>query len=729
MATSSSQDGGRKRKKPPRPLIAPALPRSFKPQPTTPASELASAPHTSSNATVAHSATAIKREAFGATRIAQEVDTNSSPSPGSEQHAGLNSVTQTAATLNNAPSEEQESVLVESAGGKSTSQDTQEYDKSRSVTPKASSRAESLNTQSPAPASASAESHTNGVIAEALQNLPTSIEHLNFQPGSSSHNGSLITGQSAPEQTTVMPRRRYFSSEEPILDWADEMSEEMPPPPDTLHIPPVPHLPELSSDSTASQFVNSQGVPDYEIQPSRPIFGSSAAQELHSEPIASETPKRNVKQMTNGYSHIPEPKAAISDHSTTPYQTAQASIPLQNGHVQTVSQPFLPRRPMADINTHLTKIFETRDLADWTIQVVPPNGTYPPVAYPSHGVIISRSEVLRYLMGIRLHARPMTAVITLSPPRYVLPPAFEAALNYLYNDATLTPTECARYFAFNADNTRITVKNYQMDFCFSYWLSGHILGLAAVVEAGLELLKEYLDWDTAEMMIKESLEVKNAQNFASSPNGAILTPSSANETPSPIAFRQKTITATGIDELDILAVLLTSIESGKLVVDLSEFNLDTGHPHVLQSYLPDVQQNIKSNRALASITFGSLPTTTSSTSKTHARLSKPVFSSSNATDTQTFSPTEQALSAILLNVPFTELNELFKGLLQSFADDDVLDLFTKVIQERELRRIRVAESDWYRSEVSAKRRLQPVDSEEELIRDGMQSYLVSRLAE
>ena len=723
MATSISQDGGRKKKKSQRPLIAPALPLNLRPKPT-PTNEPASAPFTANNATDNQDTTTV-----GA--VAQEPEAGINISPVSEQQGSLNNVIQTADTGHDVTSEKPESATTDDSLSKHIIPDNHREDNSQSSTSKESSRADLSNTHSPAPGSASAESRTNGISSETLQNLSASIENLNFQPGQGGSSTSNTTGEIVQEPNTLVPRR-YFSSEEPILDWADEMSEEMPP--DTLHIPSVPHLPELSSDSMAPQGTIIQVDADYSVQmqPPMPIFGSAAAQELQSEGTTAETPKRDGHHLTNGYSHTPESKAITSDHSMTPYQTVPAPTPLQNGHVRGVSQSFVPRGPIPDMTTHLTKLWETRDLADWTIQVMPSNGTYPPVAYPTHGVVISRSEVLRYLMGLRLHARPMTPIIILSPPRYILPPAFEAALKYLYNEGVLTPEECTRYFTFSGDSTSATVKMYQLDFCFSYWLSGHILGLPAVVEAGLTLLKEYLDWETAELMMKESLEVKNAfaaQHFLPSPNGAGITPSTMSDPSSPLSSRQKRTTATGIDEFEILGVLVDCMAEKKLDVELSKFKLDTGSPSVLRSYLPDVEQYTKSHRALTSITFGSLPTTTSSTTKTHTRSSQPVFSSNSVDDAQTLSPAERALSAILLNVPFTELNELLSGLLQSFAENNVVDLFTKVLQEREVRRARVAESDWYRAEVSAKRRLHQVDCTEEFIRDGKQSYLVSRLKE
>jgi hypothetical protein len=725
MATSSSQDGGRKKRKSQRPLIAPALPLNLKPKPT-PTNEPAPAPPTPNNATGNQDTSTI-----GAVAVAQEPEAGVNASPISEQQGSLNNVSQTVDTGPNDPSGEQASATSDDSLSKHVVSGNHGEDNSRSSTPKASSRAELSNTQSPASGSASAEPRTDGISSETLQNLSASIEHLNFQPGQGGSSASNTTGEIAQEPNTVMPQR-YFSSEEPILDWADEMSEEMHP--DTLHIPPVPHLPELSSDSMAPQGTIIQTDTDYsaQVQPPMPIFGSAAAQELQSEGITAETPKHDGQHLTNGYSHTPEPKAVATDYSMTPYQTVPAPTPLQNGHVRGVSQSFVPRGPIPDITTHLTKLWETRDLADWTIQVILSNGTYPPVAYPTHGVVISRSEVLRYLMGLRLHARPMTPIVILSPPRYVLPPAFEAALKYLYNEGVLTPEECARYFTFSGDNTSATVKIYQLDFSFSYWLSGHILGLSAVVEAGLTLLKEYLDWDTAELMIKESLEVKNAsaaQHFLPTPNSAGITPSTMSDPSSPLSSRQKRTAATGIDELEILGVLVDCMAKKKLEVDLSKFKLDTGSSSVLRSYLPDVEQYTKSHRALSSITFGSLPTTTPSIAKTHTQSSQPVFSSNSVDDAQTFSPAERALSAILLNVPFTELNELLSGLLQTFAENDVLDLFTKVLHEREVRRARVAESEWYRAEALAKRRLHQVDCTEQFVRDGKQSYLVSRLKE
>ena len=354
-------------------------------------------------------------------------------------------------------------------------------------------------------------------------------------------------------------------------------------------------------------------------------------------------------------------------------------------------------------------------------------------------------------MNGRLHARPLNPVIILSPPRYIQPPAFEAALKYLYNDVILTPAECARYCPPDESSASYGYKSYRLEFCFSYWLSGYILGLKNVMAAGLELLRDFMDWETAELFIKASLDVMQTpsfQSYSSPINGPTYSLSSSADPASPLSSRQMTTASRangdlGIDPFDLEFVkdFAFAMAHGKLEVDLKNFKLDTTPSLILQSYLPDVQQRTKPiQSALASITFGSLPTTPASNSTPSSRSSQPVLFTSYAdVDEQIFSGSEKALSAILLNVSFEVLHELFDALMYYIGnyrdhqvyrldEDDVMRIFTMAVEERESRRKSVADSDWYKSEVKLNRRRPEVDLAEDVFprHENGEAHLIHR---
>lgn len=731
MATSSPQDGAKKKRKIQRPLIAPALPLNLKPR-STPASEPAAIPFSTVNLINGLEPSAVTEETKAVTLPAQALElapyTSYGPEPSlNNENSNEPAVPEKEAQPERHPSSAAPELLIldttpvhEDAGNAS-----------RSVTPKASSQAAPSSTQSPAPEPAQDNTHINGVASETLQVTSMStVEATNVQPEFQAQAPAQFT-QTARPNSTIMPRK-YFSSEEPILDWADEMSEEMPP--DTLHIPSVPHLPELSSDSNSAQDANLHDVAHAPAHPHKPVFGFTAVPELQSDGIAEDTPGRETQKITNGYSYSPDPKAEYPGMNLTPSKPDIHITPFMNGHAREGSQALI-EQPLPDIFSHLNKLFETKEWADWTIQLVSINASYPPVAYHAHGVVISRSQILCSRMRNCLQTRTMTPVITLSPPRYVQPAAFEAALKYLYNKATLTPAECARYFPFDGTITDSTIKSYRLEFCFSYWLSGCLLGLSPIVEAGLELLYDSLDWDTAELLVKAALDMKNfpaTQSLSMASNGATFTPSTPGATASPMSARtrdsgtEQMAVTQDIHSNQVIGVLTDALTNGRLHVDLQDFRLDTSPPQFLRSHPPDVQKHDKSHSALSSIMFGSLPTTSLSTSKAQSRSSQPVFSSSGPENSEhAFSAAEKALSAILLSVPFKELNELFKGFMRSFVLEDVLGLFDEVLLERASRRAQVGKSEWDQSEVSPKRRLPEVDLREELIRDGEQSHLIS----
>ena len=727
MATASAQDGAKKKRKAQRPLVVPALPLKLKPK-QQPVTELTPAPPIANDTLSAPEPETNTEEAVTIGRPTQESwkEVNGSSSP--LLQGGDN---WPAVTVDDGRAETNESPAVPEVPDDTPKAVNDEEDGgSRSTTPKASSRAHLSSTQSPASELASAESHANGIGPRDDQSAP--VAHTGTHQSHDSEAVAPSSGHSAQDFNTIMPPK-YFSSQEPILDWADEMSEEMPP--DTLHIPSVPHLPELSSDSSAVHYSSIPlSVPNHTSQqyPARPAFGASTGQEQQSDEIDAMPPVSDRAPLTNGYACTTESKKVISDSMVTTYEVNDRAVPHAKGHNQFPSQVTSDLTVVSDISSHLSKLFETRQWADWTIEVAASDGSYPPVAYHAHSVVISRSSLLRNQMQKTNFASPITRLITLSPPRYVQPSAFEAALKFLYNNQVLTPTECNRYFPFAGSDSAGAIKSYRLDFCFSYWLGGLYLGLPSVSEAGCDLLKEFVDWDTVEILIGAYLDVKKGitSQQLSSTDGPADTPPTSGTTTSPLSGRRRDPYAGPyMDSLNSIDIFIESLSSGKLGLDLQTFRLDTKPSQILRSYLPDLQQyNNHSNPALASITFGSLPTTTLPDSKPQRAVSQPMlFSSSSSDSNVTFSPAEQALSAILLNLPFEELNQLFKGLMQAFSEFDVLKLIAEVIKEREQRRMRVVGSNYYQSEVAANRRLCQVDYMEELLSNGGESRLNRRI--
>jgi hypothetical protein len=729
MATSSPQDGEKRNRRAQRPLIAPALPLNLKPRATSTAAPVVARSPNDNPANISEPPTAAEEPgtADSPTR-AQEVKTPASTDPALSLENDTTAQPFVLPEPDAAPERHPSSAAPEVLN-QFTLPDEKE---TATTSPKPSPRAALSTTQSPTLEPVQDESLVDAASLDAPQsksasNAGTQSTFPENEATSPPQPAKLVQ----PNNKTVP--RRYFSSEEPILDWADEMSEEMPA--DTLHIPSVPHLPELSSGSNSDHNMISQaiGPPAAPANPSKPVFGSTASSGLQSDGVVEDTSKHEAQMLTNGYSYSQEPESEYPSMHLTPAKPDKTVTPVMNGHARQYSQAHT-ECPVSDITSHLNKLFDTREWADWTIQLVSLNATYPAIAYPAHGAVISRSQILSSHMRNRMQIRPMTPIINLSPPRYVQPAAFEAALKYLYNDTALTPADCARHFPLDGTISGSTNKSYRLEFCFSYWLSGCLLGVAAITEAGLELLYENLDWDNAELLVKAALDMNNfpsTQSLLTLSNGAMITPSTPGVIASPLSARtrdtrsEQMATNQDVHSMQVIGVLKDALASGRLQVDIRNVKLYTSPADILRSYLPDIPNHDKPYSALSSITFGSLPTTSLSSSKALSRSSQPVFfSSSPVTPEYDFSAAEKALSAILLNVPFKELCELFKGFMRSFAADDVLALFDKVLLERESKRAHVARSEWYQSKVSSKQRIPEVEMTEGLVHDGDQSHLV-----
>ena len=375
MASSSPQDGEKRNRRAQRPLIAPALPLNLKPRATSTAAPVIARSPNVNPASVSEPPTAAEEPgtADSPTR-AQEEKTPASTDPAlsleNDTAAQSFVLPEPEAAPERHPSSAAPEVL-----DQFTSPDEKETD---IISSKPSPRAALLTTQSPTPEPAQDESPVNGASLDASQSK--SASNAGTQ---STHPENEVQPPPQPAQL-VKPNnktlpRRYFSSEEPILDWADEMSEEMPA--DTLHIPSVPHLPELSSGSNSDHNIISQGIdpPAAPANPPKPVFGSTASPRLQSDGVVEDTSKHDAQILTNGYSYSQEPESEYSSMHMTPAKPDKSATPVMNGHARQYSQAHT-ECPVSDITSHLNKLFDTREWADWTVQLVSLNATYPAIA-------------------------------------------------------------------------------------------------------------------------------------------------------------------------------------------------------------------------------------------------------------------------------------------------------------------------------------------------------------
>jgi hypothetical protein len=341
--------------------------------------------------------------------------------------------------------------------------------------------------------------------------------------------------------------------------------------------------------------------------------------------------------------------ATVSEQSQDGYH--QPSNPDDYSMVNPQQKQF---NTLPSIAEHLLHLATTKDGVDWGMQVNSPSPMGQPFMTYAHSIILFRSFRLQRLMT-RQHANSYgTNIVTLYPPRNVLPHAFEAALRFLYSDTVISKD----FFLQQPGTTDIRVHRlHNLEYILSYWISGIELGLEPISARSGKLLSDYLDWDILEVAYKAATEIMS----------------------SPLSSAGKHMV--GSDYLvagsSIIQRILQFLASH---IDLTNFKLDAGPaPSVVFPRLPQVDGGRpRTNPALASMVFGSMPT------------SAEIVPSSPESDVQPVAHTFQdtVSSNILLNLDFDDLAR-FTAFLQARDIAGSTRIMHDIVEEREARRQKV----------------------------------------
>lgn len=360
---------------------------------------------------------------------------------------------------------------------------------------------------------------------------------------------------------------------------------------------------------------------------------------------ASSRPSSVISQASRGGNHT------LSSPNTTEnngqYRRGRSAIP---GQTFPASSPRVNSLP--SLNEYFLHVAASKEYADWVLQVHSPTTKAQSFPTYAHSILLLRSHRMRRLMTRQ--SSYGTNVIELYPPRYVLPHAFESALRFLYSDSVI-----AKDFFLQqpAPVDSQAVRLHHLDYILSYWISGIELGLDIISERAETLLSDYLDWDLIEPAYKAADEIAKSE----------------------ISSNSKHMTGTDYFVLSgsIVRVILHFLVGR---IDVNNFKLDTNSVSTfLPSRLPLIDDNrARTNPALASMVFGSMPSTTG----VSAASPRSGFLSNG------FTPKDTLATKILLNLDFENLYR-FNTFLQRRGSAYANRIMTEIVQEREARRERV----------------------------------------
>jgi hypothetical protein len=308
---------------------------------------------------------------------------------------------------------------------------------------------------------------------------------------------------------------------------------------------------------------------------------------------------------------------------------------------------------------YLQKLYSFRQDFDCHIWYRQPSDIQTQHSFYAHGVILSRSPVLRNLFLEAKFQQRGNAVIQLpwATPIDVHRSAFELVLKFLYSDVLLERLEIGRLLhtaSLNDSALDGTFESNSVKLVISYGLAGHLLQLWPIQTRGLQLFSEMMNWDVAEVACKAALEVKQLGEFLVSNN------------PSDVSGSE--LEWYGQELLNTVFHFL----SRKWDTDLSEFKIDISQPSILPTYLPanpELTLYLR-NAVLKGLKFGMMPV---------------------AAVSQTSTMQCRAVSSILVNLPFANLAQLYAILKTELmkrigSHNNIDEVFSAIIEEREKRR-------------------------------------------
>ena len=306
--------------------------------------------------------------------------------------------------------------------------------------------------------------------------------------------------------------------------------------------------------------------------------------------------------------------------------------------------------PLPSVSEHLLQLSVSKVWADWSL-VINAKGVQPFASY-AHSAMLIRSPRLARMMSRQASVLPYNGnLLQLHLPRPVSPPAFEAALRFLYSDTVLTDS---LFPAQSSPETR-AARPGLLDYLMSYWVSGIELGLEPVATRSARLLGDFVNWDVVEAIIREADDLDMGSRQVDEQIGFKYAASA-------MQLKQT-----------VLSFFIARL-------DFNSFRLDTSvsSPGIRLRFAQIEDSRVRHNPALARMVFGSMPSSADLSPSSPQSEILPTGASME----------EQMVSNVLLNLDFEDL-AYFSRHLQEACGDAAMPILSKLVEERESRRTKV----------------------------------------
>ncbi|OJI83922.1 hypothetical protein ASPTUDRAFT_171173 [Aspergillus tubingensis CBS 134.48] len=215
----------------------------------------------------------------------------------------------------------------------------------------------------------------------------------------------------------------------------------------------------------------------------------------------------------------PRDRLAVSD-TETPSDVGQG---MEGGSTVAERNTSIGKKSVVDdkgkgvdsLSTHLIQLFESRELCDFHFKLTSSsNGLYQSTIIPVQVAVIARSPFVAALLRTQLYREGHREIAVTLGDQVNLIQGFEQAIRNLYGAPLLhgeqLRTEALAVLGYTEESQSMypfPIRTAMLDLAFSYAASGAFLHVSGVLEAGIRMALELIDWSTVETIIHFGLRV------------------------------------------------------------------------------------------------------------------------------------------------------------------------------------------------------------------------------
>lgn len=412
----------------------------------------------------------------------------------------------------------------------------------------------------------------------------------------------------------------------------------------------------------------------------------------------STTTRSTVSQSTRTLSPIQEldDSSEKEDSGSSITQTIEISDTQSDTDSDKTATPTtVDIRPMEEnvtehcpdlLREYLLGIFKLGHLADSEITLKSFNDSFPPIVFRTHKLIIARSPLISCILNTEEFPDGRPQVNATAGQSFTMIKAFEVAIQSLYGFPVLdggqlrqATLEAIGHTEKSARRNPDIIQKACVDFAMCYAASGAFFGNYEVLEAGVRIVEDLIDWETVELVLQFGMTV---DNFLVAHFDKIPFPEEVGEA-------EQQITVAAIKDL-------RETWAPRLISSALEWLCNYLYPGVM--LLPKAQVTCMNDRIPYHLRYlqGSVIG--------KPNLARVMFGWSPNNRQK---PTRELaiMSAILVSMPFENLKEMFSRL--EARNILTINLANCILEERELRRFRALEAYAERKKQSQDEKEQP----------------------